>query len=306
METNKNNRFFTLETETRKQFFQVPKQFMNKDSKYYNMSSDSKLLYAILADRNSLSISNGWIDENNRVYFIATIENLMELTGWGNQKVVKQLKELRKFDLLISEKKGQGKPNWHYLLQIEIEKELENQSYQQKCENHISRSVKITSQEMLKSHCNNTNTNNTNNTNINNTDNSSSNEDEEEERKQEVIKLLQICQNNKFKLKKTDIKDLLSIYDFNKIAKAILTASATDTKIKNYKGYLLATLNDIDKVKKVQFNINKENFKKSNVNFTQRDYDYEELEKELLGYDLSDENTYHVPDINETLRKYNS
>lgn len=303
METNKNNRFFTLETETRKQFFQVPKQFMNKDSKYYNMSSDSKLLYAILADRNSLSISNGWIDENNRVYFIATIENLMELTGWGNQKVVKQLKELRKFDLLISEKKGQGKPNWHYLLQIEIEKELENQSYQQKCENHISRNVKITSQEMLKSHCNNTNINNTN---INNTDNSSSNEDEEEERKQEVIKLLQICQNNKFKLKKTDIKDLLSIYDFNKIAKAILTASATDTKIKNYKGYLLATLNDIDKVKKVEFNINKENFKKSNVNFTQRDYDYEELEKELLGYDLSDENTYHVPDINETLRKYNS
>ncbi|HBI7117523.1 TPA: replication initiator protein A, partial [Clostridium perfringens] len=167
METNKNNRFFTLETETRKQFFQVPKQFMNKDSKYYNMSSDSKLLYAILADRNSLSISNGWIDENNRVYFIATIENLMELTGWGNQKVVKQLKELRKFDLLISEQKGQGKPSWHYLLQIEIEKELENQSYQQKCENHISRSVKITSQEMLKSHCNNTNINNTN---INNTD----------------------------------------------------------------------------------------------------------------------------------------
>ena len=274
METNKNNRFFTLETETRKQFFQVPKQFMNKDSKYYNMSSDSKLLYAILADRNSLSISNGWIDENNRVYFIATIENLMELTGWGNQKVVKQLKELRKFDLLISEQKGQGKPSWHYLLQIEIEKELENQSYQQKCENHISRSVKITSQEMLKSHCNNTNINNTN---INNTDNSSSNEDEEEERKKEVIKLLQICQNNKFKLKKTDIKDLLSIYDFNKIAKAILTASATDTKIKNYKGYLLATLNDIDKVKKVEFNINEENSKKSNVNFTQRDYDYEQL-----------------------------
>lgn len=303
MEANKNNRFFTLETETRKQFFQVPKQFMNKDSKYYNMSSDSKLLYAILADRNSLSISNGWIDENNRVYFIATIENLMELTGWGNQKVVKQLKELRKFDLLISEQKGQGKPSWHYLLQIEIEKELENQSYQQKCENHISRSVKITSQEMLKSHCNNTNINNTN---INNTDNSSSNEDEEEERKKEVIKLLQICQNNKFKLKKTDIKDLLSIYDFNKIAKAILTASATNTKIKNYKGYLLATLNDIDKVKKVEFNINEENSKKSNVNFTQRDYDYEQLEKELLGYDLSDENTYHIPDIDETLRKYNS
>lgn len=275
-----NNRFFTLETENRKQFFQVPKQFMNKNSKYYSMSSDSKLLYAILADRNSLSISNGWIDELNRVYFIATIENLMELTGWGNQKVVKQLKELRKYDLLISEQKGQGKPSWHYLLQIEIEKELENQSYQQKCENHISRSVKITSLEVLKSHSNNTNINNTE---LNNNISSSSNEDEEEERKKEVIKLLQICQNNKFKLKKTDIKDLLSIYDFNKIAKAILAASATNTKIKNYKGYLLATLNDMDKTKEVNINIDNKKIN-NHANFTQRDQDMNELEKDLLGW----------------------
>ncbi|NGT07371.1 replication initiator protein A (plasmid) [Clostridium perfringens] len=275
-----NNRFFTLETENRKQFFQVPKQFMNKNSKYYSMSSDSKLLYAILADRNSLSISNGWIDELNRVYFIATIENLMELTGWGNQKVVKQLKELRKYDLLISEQKGQGKPSWHYLLQIEIEKELENQSYQQKCENHISRSVKITSLEVLKSHSNNTNINNTE---FNNNISSSSNEDEEEERKKEVINLLQICQNNKFKLKKTDIKDLLSIYDFNKIAKAILAASATDTKIKNYKGYLLATLNDMDKTKEVNINIDNKKIN-NHANFTQRDQDMNELEKDLLGW----------------------
>ncbi|MDU5650910.1 MAG: hypothetical protein E6038_07305, partial [Clostridium perfringens] len=218
--------------------------------------------------------------ECNRVYFIATIENLMDLTGWGNQKVVKQLKELRKYDLLISEQKGQGKPSWHYLLQIEIEKELENQSYQQKCENHISRSVKITSLEVLKSHSNNTNINNTE---LNNNISSSSNEDEEEEKKQEVIQLLQICQNNKFKLKKTDIKDLLSIYDFNKIAKAILAASATDTKIKNYKGYLLATLNDMDKTKEVNINIDNKKIN-NHANFTQRDQDMNELEKDLLGW----------------------
>ncbi|MDJ8936407.1 replication initiator protein A, partial [Clostridium perfringens] len=257
------------------------KQFMNKNSKYYSMSSDSKLLYAILADRNSLSISNGWIDECNRVYFIATIENLMDLTGWGNQKVVKQLKELRKYDLLISEQKGQGKPSWHYLLQIEIEKELENQSYQQKCDFHISRSVKITSLEVLKSHSNNTNINNTE---LNNNISSSSNEDEEEEKKQEVIQLLQICQNNKFKLKKSDIKDLLTIYDFNKIAKAILAASATDTKIKNYKGYLLATLNDMDKTKEVNINIDNKKIN-NHANFTQRDQDMNELEKQLLGWE---------------------
>ncbi|MDM0961630.1 helix-turn-helix domain-containing protein [Clostridium perfringens] len=124
---------------------------------------------------------------------------------------------------------------------------------------------------------------NNNNFNNNNILSSSSNEDEEEERMNEVIKLLQICQNNKFKLKKTDIKDLLSIYDFNKIAKAILAASATDTKIKNYKGYLLATLNDMDKTKEVNINIDNKKIN-NHANFTQRDQDMNELEKDLLGW----------------------
>lgn len=156
-----NNKYFTLETEARKQFYQVPKQFMIKESKYYKMTSDSKLLYGILSDRNSLSMSNGWIDEEGRIYFIATIESLMDLTGWGNQKVTKHLKELRSFELLITNQKGQGNPSWHYLLQIDVEEGLESQSYQQKCENHISRNVEITSQEVLKSHTNNTDYNNT-------------------------------------------------------------------------------------------------------------------------------------------------
>lgn len=156
-----NNKYFTLETEAKRQFYQVPKQFMIKESKYYSMTSDSKLLYGILADRNSLSIKYKWVDLENRIYFIATIESLMDLTGWGNQKVTKHLKELRKFELLESVKKGQGNPSWHYLLQIDVEQGLENQLYQQECENHISRNVEFTSQEMLNSHTNNTNINNT-------------------------------------------------------------------------------------------------------------------------------------------------
>lgn len=156
------NRFFTLETESRNQFYQVPKQFMMKESKYYVMNSDSKLLYGLLADRNSLSISNGWLDIENKIYFVATVESLMELTGWGKGKVIKHLKELRTFELLLSEQKGQGNPSWHYLLQIEVENGLEIKSYQQKSENQTSRSSEIKLQEVLKSDSNNTNTNNTN------------------------------------------------------------------------------------------------------------------------------------------------
>lgn len=163
-----NNRFFTVETEARRQFFQVPKQFMNRASKYFAMSSDAKLLYGILLDRNSLSIANGWVDDSKRVYFIATIESLMDITGWANQKCIAKLKELRKFKLLESKRLGQGKPSIHYLLQIESEEGLENQSYQQTCEKHIYINEENTPLQFQKSLSNNTNINKTDN---NKTDN---------------------------------------------------------------------------------------------------------------------------------------
>lgn len=293
-------RYFTLETESRRQFFQVPKQFMLKESKYYKMTSDSKLLYGILADRNSLSISNGWVDEAKRVYFIATIESLMELTGWGNQKVTKHLKELRKYDLLISIAKGQGNPSWHYLLQIDVEEGLETQLYQQKCENHISRNVKITSLGMLKSHTNNTNNNKTN---INNTDilSSSTKEAEEEDNFSKDLKtIMSFCNNVNFKIKTIEIERLLVTYSLDKIIKAINSAISSSKPIENPYGYLTAILNNMEQPKNIVIE-NKTatptKGKLSEPNFTQREYDYEKLEKQLLGWTDDEEDCEQVENV---------
>lgn len=125
----------------------------------------------------------------------------------------------------------------------------------------------------------NSNNLNSNNLNSNNNISSSSNEDEEE-----VKKILEICQLQNYKLSKKDIKALLLVYSFDKIAKAIITATSTESDIKNYKGYLVSVLNDMDKIKKVEFNINNRKPNKSNANFTQREYDYDNLEKQLLGW----------------------
>ena len=38
------------------------------------MSGDAKLLYAVLLDRMSLSIKNGWQDKHGNAYIICTIE----------------------------------------------------------------------------------------------------------------------------------------------------------------------------------------------------------------------------------------
>ena len=281
-------RYFTLETESRRQFFQVPKQFMLKESKYYKMSSDGKLLYGILADRNSLSISNGWVDKNNRVYFIATVEGLIDLTGWAKQKVITKLKELRKFDLLVSERKGQGNPSWHYLLQVELEEGLTSQLYQQKYENHTSRSMKITPQEVLKSYPNN---NDNNKTNINNTDilSSSTEEAEEEDKNSEDLKtIMSFCNNVNFKIKTIEIERLLVTYSLDKIIKAINSAISSSKQIENPYGYLTAILNNMEQPKNIVIE-NKTatptKGKLSEPNFTQRQYDYDKLEKQLLGWE---------------------
>ncbi len=103
-----------------------------------------------------------------------------------------------------------------------------------------------------------------------------------------IKKLLKICQLENFKLKKTDIQSLLLVYDFSKISKAIVTATSTNTDIKNPKGYLVSILNDMDKIKTTTVNVNKSGKGKDikfNSDIHQREYNYDDLEKKLLGWD---------------------
>lgn len=101
------NKFFTLETENRRKFYQVPKQIMDKSSKYFNMNLISKLLYGILLDRHSLSIKNNWLDKENRIYFIFIQAELCDLLGVKDPKTVrKYLKQLEEYNLLYRRKQG--------------------------------------------------------------------------------------------------------------------------------------------------------------------------------------------------------
>ncbi|EHR0219518.1 helix-turn-helix domain-containing protein [Clostridium perfringens] len=117
-----------------------------------------------------------------------------------------------------------------------------------------------------------------NNIKSNNIKTSSSKEDDE------VKRLLSICKFQNVKLNKKDILSLLLVYSFDRIAKGIITIASTNSSIKNYKGYLVSVLNDMEKFKKVDININNKYKKKSDVNFTQRNQDMNKLEKDLLGW----------------------
>ena len=55
-------------------FYRIPKALF-QEQRFQNLSTDAKTLYGILLDRMSLSVKNGWLDKQNRVFIIFTMEN---------------------------------------------------------------------------------------------------------------------------------------------------------------------------------------------------------------------------------------
>lgn len=138
-------------------FYRIPKVLFTEE-RFQGISAEAKVLYGLLLDRMSLSARNGWLDEEGRVYIIFSIDDIMASMGCANQKAAKLLYELEsKCSLIERKRQGLGKPNLIYVKNFVAPSE----SHFKKCENHDSGSVKITSQESLKSHANNTENNNT-------------------------------------------------------------------------------------------------------------------------------------------------
>lgn len=54
-------------------FYRVPRLLI-KDERFKGLSSDAKLLYGLMLDRMSLSMKNGWLDDENRAYIIYTVD----------------------------------------------------------------------------------------------------------------------------------------------------------------------------------------------------------------------------------------
>ena len=57
----------------------------------------------------SLSVKNGWLDKQNRVFIIFTIEDVKRALCCADNKATKLLRELEKFGLIERKRRGQGK-----------------------------------------------------------------------------------------------------------------------------------------------------------------------------------------------------
>ena len=192
-------------------FYRIPKMLFT-DTIFQDLSCEAKVLYGLMLDRMSLSLKNHWMDEEERVYIIFTVNNICDLMNCGTQKAVRLLKELDvKTGIGLIEKKrlGLGKPNVIYVKNFMIkDEEGEKQQTEQKQsrivdieelqdkrqkflndENHNSGIVKSINQEDAESEVQNSENHNSevvknnilefsksqsNKTNINKTDNNQS------------------------------------------------------------------------------------------------------------------------------------
>ena len=136
-------------------FYRVPKLLFT-DSRFHNLSTESKTLYGILLDRMSLSTKNGWLDEDGRVYIIFTVQEIRESLSCGNKKAISLLDELEnKVNLIERKRQGLGKPNLIYVKNFcSVDFPVERNFL--KCQNDISVDVKTTPADVSKAHSNNT------------------------------------------------------------------------------------------------------------------------------------------------------
>ncbi|KZE02038.1 replication initiator protein A [Lactiplantibacillus plantarum] len=106
-------------------FYALP-QILLQGEKYKDLSDSAILLYSVLRDRLSYSLSNNWVDENNNVYFIYTNNELKDLRNWSNNKINKIKHELMDANLLYQKhmgfnpRSGKNEPNRLYLADLEV------------------------------------------------------------------------------------------------------------------------------------------------------------------------------------------
>ena len=143
-------------------FYRIPKVLFT-DNRFQNISTEGKVLYGLLLDRVSLSIENGWIDDEGRVYIIFTLTTIRQAMNCAEKSAIKYLTELEEFSLIERIRQGFGKPALIYVKNF-----IDQQNLQVKTgKNYSSPPVKVTGQDLYNLQPNYTYNNNTdfNNTN---------------------------------------------------------------------------------------------------------------------------------------------
>ena len=107
-------------------YYQIPQELFVNNLYKTKLNSDSKILYAFLLDRLTLSQKHHWFDEYGRVYLIFTREEVQDKLNLSDKTVSKAFKQLTDVNLVKEKRQGLGKPNLIYVGKIQHEEIIAN------------------------------------------------------------------------------------------------------------------------------------------------------------------------------------
>ncbi len=140
-------------------FYRIPKIIITSQL-FKNVSCDAKLLYGLLLDRMSLSAKNEWFDEENRVYIIFSIKEVMEYMNCSKGTAIRFMSELEESNLIERKKRGRGLADYIYVKKYFDETEVVQKSNLKGKENCTSEGSESELQEVQNLNPNNTDKNN--------------------------------------------------------------------------------------------------------------------------------------------------
>jgi len=109
-------------------FYRIPKRLFT-EAAFADLSSGAKVLYGLMLDRMSLSVSNEWKDEQNRIFIYFTLIEVQELMNCGHNKAVRLLAELdteKGIGLIERVKQGMGRPTRIYVMNFLVREETKD------------------------------------------------------------------------------------------------------------------------------------------------------------------------------------
>ena len=165
-------------------FYQIPKElFINPY--YKKLNSDSKLLYALLLDRLSVSMKNKWFDEDGNIFLIFSRKEAGEKLNLSDKTVTKAFKQLAECKLIYEKRLGFRKKNIIYVGKINHVPTVEIMNRK----NYDSRNGETTIQESENLRCSNNKYNKNNYSNIQNKKNTFFNYESRDYSAEELDKL---------------------------------------------------------------------------------------------------------------------
>lgn len=106
---------YKLEEVNQHKYYKTPKELCDNPCYRHVLTSDAKLIYALLLDRMELSRKNKWVNDQGEIFLLYAKENVAEILGIAERTVYSSFKLLEACQLIKQERQGLNKPNKIYI-----------------------------------------------------------------------------------------------------------------------------------------------------------------------------------------------